>query len=341
MNPLVSILIPAYNAQAWIADALTSAIGQTWPHTEIIVVDDGSTDRTLAIASSFASGRVMVVGQPHAGAAAARNAALARSRGDYIQWLDADDVLAPDKIAQQLQLLERFPSRRMLLSSAWGPFIFRQAHTSFVPTALWRDQSPLDWLARKMEYNLHMQTATWLVSRELTEEAGPWDTRLTYDDDGEYFCRVLLKSDGVRFTPDARVFFRTANAASLSHIGRSHEKMSSAFLSIQRHIGYLRSLEDSERTRSICVTYLQNCLRMFDPDRPDLVRQARDMAVELGGRLEAPRLSWRYAWIAALFGDILAKRAQVGLPGLRWSLVMLWERMLFLFDPRPPSAQPR
>ena len=57
MNPLVSILIPAYNAQAWIADALTSAIGQTWPHTEIIVVDDGSTDRTLAIASSFASDR--------------------------------------------------------------------------------------------------------------------------------------------------------------------------------------------------------------------------------------------------------------------------------------------
>ena len=65
------------------------------------------------------------------------------------------------------------------------------------------------------------------------------------------------------------------------------------------------------------------------------------MAAELGGRLEAPQLSWEYALIAALFGDILAKRAQVGLPGLRWSLVMLWERMLLLFDPRPPSTQPR
>ena len=164
MNPLVSILIPAYNAQAWIADALRSAIGQTWPHTEIIVVDDGSTDRTLAIASSFASDRVMVVEQPHAGAAAARNAALARSRGDYIQWLDADDLLAPDKIARQLQLLERFPSRRLLLSSAWGPFIFRQAHTPFVPTALWCDQSPLDWLSRKMGDNRHAD-GTWLSPR--------------------------------------------------------------------------------------------------------------------------------------------------------------------------------
>ena len=69
MNPLVSILIPAYDAEAWITDALMSAIGQTWPHTEIVVVDDGSTDRTLAIAFSFASDRVMVVGQPHRGAA--------------------------------------------------------------------------------------------------------------------------------------------------------------------------------------------------------------------------------------------------------------------------------
>ena len=114
----------------------------------------------------------MVVGQPHAGAAAARNAALARSRGDYIQWLDADDLLAPDKIARQLQLLERFPSRRLLLSSAWGPFIFRQAHTPFVPTALWCDQSPLDWLARKMGQNLHMQTATWLVGRRVDGGGG-------------------------------------------------------------------------------------------------------------------------------------------------------------------------
>ena len=250
-------------------------------------------------------------------------------------------MLAPDKIARQLQLLDRFSSPRTLLSSAWGPFIFRQAHTPFVPTALWCDKSPLDWLVRKMGDNLHMQTATWLVSRELTEEAGPWDKRLTYDDDGEYFGHVLLKSDGVRFTPHARVFFRTANTTSLSNIGRSHEKMSSAFLSIERHIAYLLSLEDSERTRAICVAYLQNCLLMFHPDRPDLVRQAREMAAELGGRLEAPQLPWKYAWIAALFGDILAKRAQVGLPGLRWSLVMLWERMLLRFDPPPPSTQPR
>jgi len=84
MHPLVSILIPAYNAQPWIADAIRSALDQTWPHTEIIVVNDGSTDRTLAVAQQFVSRGVTLVSQPNQGAAAARNLALSLSRGDYM-----------------------------------------------------------------------------------------------------------------------------------------------------------------------------------------------------------------------------------------------------------------
>ena len=60
-----------------------------------------------------------------------------------------------------------------------------------VPNSLYQSLSPVEWLLRKMSQNLHMQTATWLTSRELAEAAGPWDTRLLSDDDGEYFCRVL------------------------------------------------------------------------------------------------------------------------------------------------------
>jgi hypothetical protein len=80
----VSILIPAYNAQEWIADTLRSALAQTWKAKEIIVVDDGSTDRTLSIARGFESAGVRVFTQKNQGAAVARNAAFAHSRGDYI-----------------------------------------------------------------------------------------------------------------------------------------------------------------------------------------------------------------------------------------------------------------
>src|SRR5206468_12705012 len=98
LRAFVSILIPAYNAENWIADTLESAIAQAWPHKEIIVVDDGSTDETLAIARRFEPKGVRVVTQPNQGAAAARNKAFSLSRGDYIQWLDADDLLSRDKV---------------------------------------------------------------------------------------------------------------------------------------------------------------------------------------------------------------------------------------------------
>src|SRR5215469_5479802 len=98
MRPLVSILIPAYNAEEWIACAVQSALAQTWPRTEIIIVDDGSSDQTLDVVGRFASKNVAVVSTQNHGAAAARNHAFRLSQGEYIQWLDADDLLAPDKI---------------------------------------------------------------------------------------------------------------------------------------------------------------------------------------------------------------------------------------------------
>src|SRR5260370_7810517 len=105
MMPLTSILIPAHNAEKWIADTIRSAIAQSWQRKEIIVVDDGSTDQTLEIARQFESESVRVVWQENQGAAAARNKALSLSQGDYIQWLEADELLASDKIAKQMETL--------------------------------------------------------------------------------------------------------------------------------------------------------------------------------------------------------------------------------------------
>src|SRR5271169_3846889 len=158
MKPLVSILIPAYNAEPWISDTIQSAIAQTWPRKEIIVVDDGSKDRTAAVAQRFASSEVTVVSVENQGAAAARNHALQLSQGNYIQWLDADDLLAPDKIERQLAALQDFDSRRVLLSSPWAYFNYRTNCARFVPSSLWQDLSPLEWFLRKMGENLHMQT---------------------------------------------------------------------------------------------------------------------------------------------------------------------------------------
>ena len=321
-----------HNAQKWIADTLRSAIAQTWERKEIIVIDDGSTDQTLAIARRFESEQVRVLTQTNHGAAATRNKAFSLSQGDYIQWLDADDLLAPDKISRQMKALDQGLSNRTVLSSAWGRFIYRYHRTEFTPTTLWCDLSPTEWLLRKMGQNLTMQTATWLVSRELTEAAGPWNTALLGDDDGEYFCRVLLASDGVHFVPEAKVYYRMSGSGSLSYIGRSERKMVAQWNSMELHIGYLRSLEDSDRVRAACVRYLQNWLMSFYPERPDIAEQAEEMARVLGGRLEVPRLCWKYSWIDIVFGRTVAKRAQLSLERVECSLARFWDKLLFQFE---------
>jgi glycosyltransferase involved in cell wall biosynthesis len=327
MKPLVSILMPAYNAERSIADTLESAVAQTWEPKEIIVVDDGSKDATLAIVQKFAPRGVRVVSQKNQGAAAARNNAFQLSKGDFIQWLDADDLLSRDKIANQISALEGVRNQRTLVSGACGHFRFRPDRADFTPTALWCDLAPLEFLLRKIEQNLFMQTATWLASRELVAAAGPWDTRLLSDDDGEYFCRVVRGSDSIRFVREAKVYYRIGGDG-LSYIGRSSRKLEALFLSIELHIQYIRSLEDSPRVRQACLTYLQRHLFYFYPELPEIVERAHWIAADLGGRLETPRLSWKYAWIQKLFGWHAAKRAQLHYNRLKAAGVASLDRAL-------------
>ena len=128
MKPLVSILIPAYNAQQWLSDTSESALAQTWEKTEIIVVDDGSTDQTPHLARKFASKSVRVVAQENRGAAAARNTAYAACQGDYIQWLDADDLIDPDKVEVQMRRRGDCATSRTRFSGGWGHFSYRRAN---------------------------------------------------------------------------------------------------------------------------------------------------------------------------------------------------------------------
>ncbi len=327
VRPLYRSLCLRTTLEEWLADTLRSALAQTWEHKEIVVVDDGSEDRTLSVARSFESDMVKVFTHPHQGAAATRNYAFAKSCGEYIQWLDADDLLSPDKLARQMAALGDSPSPGTLLSGEWAKFLYQPSHAKFIPSGLWCDLPKAEWLMRKMEQNAFMQTATWLVSRKLTEAAGPWDTRLLGDDDGEYFCRVLMSSEGVRFVAGARVYYRRPRSESLSYIGACDSKREALWLSMKLHIEYLRSMDDSPRARAACVQYLQNWLAALHPERPDLVTFAEELAVELGGSLKTPRFSWKYTWIDGLFGWRTARQVQRSVPMIGWWWLRNWERM--------------
>ncbi len=123
-QPLISVVIPAYNAARTIGATLRSVIDQTYPNIEIIVVDDGSTDGTAAIVRSVLAGepRLRFVAQGNAGVAAARNAGAALARGDFIAPVDADDLWHPTKLAKQMELMKR-GSERLGLVYCWSSWI--------------------------------------------------------------------------------------------------------------------------------------------------------------------------------------------------------------------------
>jgi glycosyltransferase involved in cell wall biosynthesis len=335
LKPLVSILIPAYNAQEFVADAIQSAIAQTWPRKEIIIVDDGSTDHTGEIAQRFASKDVAVYHTENQGLSAAVNYAYSKCQGDYIQELDSDDLLAPDKIERQLLALRDSDTKKTLLSSPWAFFYYRTRHAQVIRTSLCQDLTPVEWLLRKMGENLHMQNATWLFSRELAEAAGPWDTSLCYDQDGEYFCRVLLASTGTRFVPDTKIFYRVSGWGRISYIGRSDKKKEDSLLkSMKLHVKYLRSLEESERVHQACLRYLQNWYDVFYPQRPDIMAGLHSLAAELHGRLDEPRLRPKYAWMAPIFGHEFARDTQRALPKFKDSLLAGWDKAMHRWETR-------
>jgi glycosyltransferase involved in cell wall biosynthesis len=113
-----SVVIPAYNASTFLPDAIRSALTQTWHEVEVIVVDDGSTDDTGSIAEGFANAdsRLRVTHKPNGGLSSARNAGMAIATGDAICFLDADDILLPDKLERQMGYLNQFPDCDLVYS---------------------------------------------------------------------------------------------------------------------------------------------------------------------------------------------------------------------------------
>lgn len=109
MSSLVSIIIPCYNQGEFLSDAIQSALDQDYPEKEIIVVNDGSTDNTKRVAQAFGN-TINYIEQPNKGVSSSRNAGIRAAKGDYVAFLDSDDVLLPGSIAKRAEYLDNHPS---------------------------------------------------------------------------------------------------------------------------------------------------------------------------------------------------------------------------------------
>jgi hypothetical protein len=219
-----------------------------------------------------------------------------------IQYLDADDLLAPDKIERQMPLL----GEGVLCSGEWVPFFEYPERGRFVPSELCQDLEPVAWLVTAWSSGLMMQPAAWLLERDLALRVGPWDERLSVDDDGEYFARVILASRSVRFCPGARVFYRVGNTGSLSW-GASPRAIRSGYLAAMLSTDHLLRAERSPRTARAAAERLMFFVYTTYPKAPDLVRDAEERIRALGVEMPRPRGGPLFRTVSSVIGWKAAK----------------------------------
>jgi len=199
MLPTISIVIPCYNAARWIRETLESALLQTHQPIEVIVVDDGSTDDSAAIAESFGP-PVRVIRQANQGESVARNSAVRHANGEYIVFLDADDLLVPEALARQATAVRNRPGAVALMGISW----FRES-----PEAPFRSYLPDDTAFFPKTINTNLAPIhCWMVPKTVFEAAGAFAGDLKYFEDWDLWNRVALVGPPLVATPFIGALYR-------------------------------------------------------------------------------------------------------------------------------------
>jgi GT2 family glycosyltransferase len=309
-QPLVSVLIAAHNAEQWIDATIQSVLEQSWRRLQLIVVDDGSTDGTRSLLERYeANGALRLIVQANTGQCAARNRAFRECSGDFVKFLDADDLLSPTCIELQVARLLEHPN--CIASAEWGRFYGDPSQARFVPEDdVWEDLDGITWLVRSWSNGGGMsQAGMFLLPRPLLQRVGGWDERLTFIEDFEFFARVMLGSDGVLFTRNARLYYRSGLPSSVSR-RKSRRAAESAHLSFTLGAAQLLAKENSARTRRACATMFQSFVYQYYPDYSDLLSDMERRAAQLGGSPIGPNGPPGFQVMRRLVGWRLARRIE-------------------------------
>ena len=281
-KPLISICVTAYNAEKHISESIDSILNQSYKPMEIIVVNDGSTDRTGEILKTYAKKGIKVIEQENQGQCAAANRAYKEAKGEYIKFFDADDILSENFIEHQVSLLNGRAD--YIASAAWGRFYNDDLSTfKLNPEPVWKDMKPIDWLVESLWNGPNMmQCALWLIPRKVLEKSGLWNEKLSLINDFDFFIRVILASEHILFSKESILKYRSGLGNTLSAT-KSRKAMASACLSIQLGCESILNYEDTERTRKVCADCYQLWTYNTYPEFPDLSKKMHDKANTLGG----------------------------------------------------------
>jgi glycosyltransferase involved in cell wall biosynthesis len=221
-NPLVSVIIPVYNGARHLRDCLESVFAQTYRPFEVIVVDDGSTDESAAIAQSFPE--LIYIHQENQGVAAARNNALEAARGEFFAFLDQDDIWKPEKLRLQVEYLQSHPDLGYTLTLQ--QYFLDEGET--LPA----------WFRKELFATVHTGwvLGTLVVRRTTFEEVGDFVTGYVAASDSDWFFRAKAKEIPMEVVPELLLLKRIHDA---NESGKAKEVLSELLkvvkISLDRH----------------------------------------------------------------------------------------------------------
>src|SRR5580704_17250252 len=251
--PLVTAIIPCFNAAATLPRALDSIRAQSYPNIEIIAVDDGSRDGTLALLRQQEALGVRVITQPNAGAAAARNAAIAIARGEFLAFLDADDEWHPDKLARQIKLLAAHPA--MVLAGCRAEVIGLDGGRPPVNATRAPTVGPEAW--RILLHHSFFVPSVLAARTETVHRIGGFTARLRAVEHDQNFCiRMALEGEVGFVDAPLMTMYQQPGSLSQTHLSREHETV------LPMILGHCQALADrlsrAELRNILGARYSQN-----------------------------------------------------------------------------------
>ncbi len=304
MSPLVTIGIPCFNSARWLRGAIQSALSQTHPAVEVIVVDDGSTDESPAIAREFAD-RIRFYEIDHQGAPHARNIALREARGEWMQFLDADDSLEPEKIATQLAEANGGSKADIIYSPVWwetwrGFEVVQRTASALDPS---RDLY-LQWLTWELP-----QTGGALWRKAALEALGGWKEDQPCCQEHELYARALQSHLRFAFAPTPHAVYRIWSEETLCRRNpRQVIEVKTALIDHLRLWMEEHDLWTGKHQRTAGIACFEMSRTFAKTDLAAATEYHTERLVNGLIRLEGPAAPPRYRLMVQLFGFANAER---------------------------------
>lgn len=302
MKPLISIIIPVYNSEKYIKETIQSCLNQTYTNLEIIIVNDGSTDKSEEIIHGFKDTRIKYFKIANSGPCYARNFGIKNATGDLFQFLDADDILENRKLEFQV-IRHRTNGDEIVYSGVMG-FIINDQKNLEPDFDFYYKKLQVEEYFRVMfnHFGKYYTTGMWLIPRSLIEKTHGWDEKVLINNDGEYFSRIILLSNGIVFCPGAVFYYRRDVPMSISKGFNSKKIYESWLYSYSCYAKYFQFFlgqnSANELGREALSVYYCNSY----PNYPDLLHRCKQQIRELGYHSPAAHGGKTFKIISNLIG---------------------------------------